>query len=52
MKKNDDVDNKDDLVDSLRKLIMEKFEDEHLEFYQWSRTMHDEVVLVIDKIVS
>ena len=50
--KNDEVDNKDDLVDSLRKLIIGKCEDKHYKFYEWSRTMHDEVVLVIDKIIS
>ena len=48
--KNDEVGDKDDLVDSLRKLIMGKFEDKDFEFFQWSRTMHDEVVLVIDKL--
>ena len=48
--KNDEVDNKDDLVDSLRKLILGKFEGKDFEFFQWSRTMHDEVVLMIDKL--
>ena len=46
----DEVENKEDLVESLRKLIMGKFEDKDFEFFQWSRTMHDEVVLMIDKL--
>ena len=32
-----------DLVESLRKLIMGKFENENDEFYKWSRSIHDEV---------
>ena len=41
--------NKEDLVESLRKLILGKFEDKKGEFYEWSQTIHDEVDLVIDK---
>ena len=38
-----------DLVESLRKLIFEVFDSE-FEFYQWSRKIYDEVVLMIDKL--
>ena len=41
--------NKEDLVESLRKLILGKFDDKKGEFYEWSQTIHDEVDLVIDK---
>ena len=39
----------DDLVESLRKLIIEKFDGKKDEFYKWSQSIHDEVgaVLVI-----
>ena len=39
----------DDLVESLSKLIMEKFDGKKDEFYKWSQSIHDEVgaVLVI-----
>ena len=45
IKKKENGDNQDgeDLVDSLKKLIMEKFDKKHNEFYEWSRTLHDEV---------
>ena len=47
MKKSDDEDGasdgQDDLVESLRKLIMGRF-DKKNEFYEWSQTIHDEVV--------
>ena len=42
--KNDEVENKEDLVQSLRKLILGRFEDKHFEFFEWSRTMHEQVV--------
>ena len=41
------VDGEDNLVESLRKLIMGKFGNENNEFYEWSRTIHDEVVKVV-----
>ena len=36
-------DSQEDLVDSLKKLIMGKFDKKHNEFYEWSRTLHNEV---------
>ena len=42
--KNDEVQNKEDLVQSLRTLIMGRFEDKHFEFFEWSRTMHKQVI--------
>ena len=33
----------EDLVDSLRKLILGKFDDKKSEFYEWSKTILDEV---------
>ena len=33
----------EDLVESLRKLIMGKFDDSKDDFYKWSQTIHDEV---------
>ena len=48
MKKSDNKDgasdSQDDLVESLRKLIMGRFDDKKNEFYEWSQTIHDEVV--------
>ena len=41
------VDGEENLVESLRKLIMGKFENENNEFYEWSRTIHDEVVTIV-----
>ena len=47
---NKDEDEKnEDLVESLRKLILEKFDDKKSEFYEWSQTILDEVGLVVDK---
>ena len=40
-----DKEDGENLVESLRKLILEKFENNHNEFYEWSRTIHDEVNL-------
>ena len=42
--KNDEVENNEDLVESLRKLILGRFEDKDYEFFKWSRTMHKQVV--------
>ena len=39
---NDEIENKD-LMQSLRKLIMGKFDDKKNEFYEWSQAIHDEV---------
>ena len=53
IKKNDEkneVENNEDLVESLRKLILGRFEDKDYEFFKWSRTMHEQVVLVIEKL--
>ena len=36
----------DDLVESLKKLIMGKFDEKSNEFYDWSRTIHNEVRIV------
>ena len=36
--------NQDDLGESLRKLIMEKFDGKRGEFFEWSQTILDEVV--------
>ena len=33
-----------DLVESLKKMILDKFEGKKGEFYEWSQTIHDEVV--------
>ena len=40
---------KEDLVDSLRKLILGKFDEKRDEFYKWSQTIHDEVRSVMKK---
>ena len=40
----DGVEGQEDLVESLRKLIMGKFDNKKNEFYEWSQTIHDEVV--------
>ena len=40
---NDAVETQEDLVESLRKLIMGKFDEKKDEFYKWSQTIHDEV---------
>ena len=45
---NDGVENNENLVESLRKLILGRFEDKHFEFFEWSRTMHEQVVLVME----
>ena len=37
--------NQEDLAESLRKLIVEKFDGKKSEFYEWSQTIHDEVIL-------
>ena len=34
----------ENLVESLRKLIMGRFDNKKSEFYEWSQTVHDEVV--------
>ena len=39
----DEVETQEDLVESLRKLIMGKFDEKKDEFYKWSQTIHDEV---------
>ena len=41
--KNAEGGNKDDLVESFRKLIMEKFDEKREDFFKWSQTIHDEV---------
>ena len=46
----DEGEKKEDLVESLRKLILEKFNDKKSEFYEWSQTIHDEVGLVMDEL--
>ena len=46
--KNDEVENNEDLVESLRKLILGRFEDKDYEFFKWSRTMHEQVASVIE----
>ena len=43
---NDEDENKEDLVDSLRKLILGKFDHKKIEFYEWSQTVLDEVGLI------
>ena len=43
---NDEDENKEDLVDSLRKLILGKFDHKKSEFYEWSQTVLDEVGLI------
>ena len=42
----DEVDHKEDLVESLRKLILGRFDEKMDEFYKWSQTIHYEVVAV------
>ena len=46
----DDAEQKEDLVDSLKKLILGKFDEKRDEFYKWSQTIHDEVGSVMKKI--
>ena len=41
---NDEAENNEDLVESLGKLILGRFEDKDYEFFKWSRTMHEQVV--------
>ena len=48
--KNDGVENNENLVESLRKLILGRFEDKHFEFFEWSRTMHEQVASVIESL--
>ena len=43
---NERVESDENLVESLRKLIMGKFENESDEFYKWSRSIHHEVVKI------
>ena len=38
-----DVESQENLVESLRKLIMGKFDEKKDEFYKWSQTIHEEV---------
>ena len=38
----------ENLVESLRKLIMGRFDNKKSEFYEWSQTVHDEVVSTIN----
>ena len=45
---NNEVRNEEDLVQSLIKLIMGRFDDKKNEFYEWSQTIHDEVGFVMD----
>jgi len=45
----DEDENQEDLVESLRKLILGKFDDKKSEFYEWSQNIHGEVNLVRDK---
>jgi len=42
----DEVEQKEDLVDSLRNLILGKFDEKKDEFYKWSQTIHYEVVSI------
>ena len=42
-----EAESNENLVDSLRKLIMGKFDDKSNEFYEWSRTIHAEVVKAV-----
>ena len=39
-----DEENDEDLTNSLRKMIMGKFDGQTDRFYKWSQTIHDEVV--------
>ena len=48
--KKDEDENKENLVESLRKLILGKFDDKKSEFYEWSQNILDEVCLVMDKL--
>lgn len=43
----DEVETQEDLVESLRKLIMGKFDEKKDEFYKWSQTIHDEAMVNI-----
>ena len=45
---NDEGENKN-LMQSLRKLIMGKFDDKKNEFYEWSQAIHDEVLKIMNK---
>ena len=45
---NDEDETNAELGESLRKLIMEKFDNKKTEFYEWAQTIHDEVILVIE----
>ena len=44
-----EVETQEDLVESLRKLIMGKFDEKKDEFYKWSQTIHDEVRSLMKK---
>ena len=47
---NKDEDEKNEnLVESLRKLILGKFDDKKNDFYEWSQTILDEVSLLTDQ---
>ena len=41
---NNEAESNENLIESLRKLIMGKFDEKPNEFYEWSRTIHDEVL--------
>ena len=47
---NDEDETQEHLDESLRKLILGKFDDKKSEFYEWSQTILDEVGLAIDKL--
>ena len=47
---NDEDEENENLVESLRKLILGKFDDKKSEFYEWSQTILDEVGLAMDKL--
>ena len=40
----------EDLAESLTKLILDKFDGKKGEFYEWSQTIHNEVVSLMEKL--
>ena len=45
---NDEDEKNENLDESLRKLILGKFDDKKSEFYEWSKTILDEVLLAME----
>ena len=45
---NDNVENEENLAESLQKLIMGKFDNKRTEFYEWAQGIHDQVLRAVN----